>query len=436
MPTAAALLSRGGSSATAASADSSSMGYPRGKKFLRTKRKSSGNNTPNNKNNSCPNDENGRSKLNFFKKGILPSPCKNKGNMNSLTETIPSTSKHLGNCGPRESGFDSKGFGLFGGKKNRKSDGKPGIDLVMENVTILKRGENMESVVAGRVSNEEEIGRGKTLIGVENEHGGSGVPLGSKVTVKCVDDGRHGVSVSVDNKVLKQHPPGMWESSEKGQIKKARASVARVSQVCPVGSGGSKSDGGVDCVEEKPLGMMGNDLVTRMGPEPGEVSKEVFGIARSVSIASGSSEFGSDDGDSMLKSGGGSGTGRSSLTSVGSPPSSRKDIVFDSMSDLSPELILSSGQAWAGPTYANSPPPNWLPLPTFFMRHKAGPNNAVERNDLIKGGDTNFAASGFVIQESKIESSMPIGQRNVNVNNQGGVDAFATRNLRRLLHLE
>lgn len=117
--------------------------------------------------------------MNFFKKGILPSPYKSKGNENSLREATPSPSKDLENCVPHESGFDSKGFRLFGGRKICKSNGKPGSDLVMENVTILRRGKNIDSVVAGRISNEEEIGRGKTLDVVENGHGGFGVPLGN-----------------------------------------------------------------------------------------------------------------------------------------------------------------------------------------------------------------------------------------------------------------
>lgn len=438
MHTAASLPPRKGSVAA-----TDSIGFRSGRKFIMAKRRCSGNFFD--KKNSC---ENVGAKLEFLDSGITASPNKSmrsskiSGVLGSSVESPGvkkksdcSSGKKVANRGFGWSdGEGDDGLGVTKGRHRRRKEdymkekcntaGNPGSKLLMGNVTILKRGEKIEDVVANRSSDEEESS-------------GSGGPRGKADSV--VSCGREGFLVREEKRVLDQClAKGRGFPAKKPMpIKKAKV-VARVSQVCPVLS---FSDMNLRDVEtDKGDNREEEEFLNRLGPDPSVLSKEVgSGILGCVSSGSRVSETGSDDdvvGESEK-------TKRSLGTDCNVQSASTRLAIprvktSDNFSNRTPEPVEYSNRGflfekWAGPAYANSPSPTCLPLPKFFIRQKVRSNTPEEAID-IKISEIPESP----IQEKDVQTaSLPVERSNVSMfSHGGGFDVFATRNLRRLLQLE
>lgn len=429
---------------------------------LRAKRKSGGNA-------SNLDDPSLRKLDNWKMNGNLPSPGYNNNcSINSISVmTRPSSvsGKQFGDCISDDSGAHMNGFGGFnlrrpesnddegfikGGNNNRRgfsggknceSAGKTGKNLVMGNVTILKRGEKIEDVVCGVRSADEEndtlvetspdvaenLVRGRTRVSGGYFHG--------RVSEGRSDDSRR----AIDNKTQSQAVVGgsKFASARTVVQKKKTKAPFKTSQVCPVSpsydlTAKSNNYNGAVCVDE--LDKLGNGFVVtsadRLGPDPSTISKEVSsGILRSVSTGS---RFPEEINDLALQ------VNLSELVTRGEG-SVKSGTSLASSSGLTESPIPNSlWEWWAGPAYTNSPSPRCLPLPKFFMRHKVR-SSIVDSNGL--GGDEckkngTAIAPEAVIRDNKRQMPLDVKQSHVGITNQVGVDAFATRNLRRLLQLE
>lgn len=329
---------------------------------------------------------------------------------------------------------------VFNRRKNSRSPENTGKNLVMENVTILKRGEKIEDVVVPVKSHDEEKDNGvlvnTSLHVAENlvREGTrvSGGYFDGRVSEGCSDDSRR----AADKKTEYQAVVGgsKFASARTVQKKKTKAPF-RNSQVCPVSPSydlTAKSDSCVGVVRE--LNKLGNDCVItsgdRLGPDPSTITKEVSsGLLRSVSTGSKFSEEINDvDLPVILPE---SVARRDSSMKSGTRPAS-------SSAPTESPVPNSLWDWWAGPAYANSPSPRCLPLPKFFMRHKVR-SNPTESNGL--GGDEykdneTTTAPESAIRDDKKQMPFDVKQLQIGITNQVGVDAFATRNLRRLLRLE
>lgn len=400
--------------------------------------------------------------------GNFPSPSyNNNGNVNNICLTASSfsvTGNQIGDCVGDDSGvpmntfvsFDLKrpesnydeGF-IKGGNYNRralrggkisKSAGDTGKNLVMENVTILKRGEKIEDVVCGvRSVTEENDTPVETSPHVSESlfRDGTRVSGGyfhGRVSEGCPDDSRR----ATNKKGQPQAVVGVskFASARTVQKKKTKAPF-KTSQVCPVSpsydsTANSNNLDGALCLDE--VDKFGNGLVVtsadRLGPDPSRISKEVSsGILRPVSTGSRSSEEINDGNPAVIlpelvtraegsvKSG----------TRPASSPAPQESPVPNSLWEW-----------WAGPAYTSSPSPRCLPLPKFFMRHKVR-SDIMDSNGL--GGDEcknngTVIAPEAAIRDNKKQMPLDVKQSYVDNTHQIGVDAFATKNLLRLLQLE
>ncbi|KAL5702260.1 hypothetical protein ACHQM5_027497 [Ranunculus cassubicifolius] len=83
-------------------------------------------------------------------------------------------------------------------------------------------------------------------------------------------------------------------------------------------------------------------------------------------------------------------------------------------------------ELWAGPTYCNSPPPSSLPIPKFSMRR----NRSVSPELPVKSFEV------MLPPMSKSAPTSPRRESSTFRNNCFFSDAFATKDLRRILHLD
>lgn len=437
-------------------------GRPRVRKSpLRAKRKSGGN-ASNLDDLSLRKLDNRKMNANF------PSPSyKNNGSVNNISLLASSSSvtgNQVGDCIGDDSGvymntfvgFDLKrpesnhdeGFvkggnynrRAFSGGKISKSAGNAGRNLVMENVTILKRGEKIEDVVGGvRSVDEENDSPVKTSPHAADSlvRDGTRVSRGNfygRVSEGCSGDSRRAMDKKGQSEALVGG--SKFASARTVQKKKTKAPF-KTSQVCPVSpsydsTAKSNNFDGALCVDE--VNKFGNGFVVtsadRLGPDPSRISKEVSsGILRPASTGSRSSEEINDEdllvvlpelvtrADGSVKS----------ETRPASSPVHTESPLPNSLWDW-----------WAGPAYTSSPSPRCLPLPKFFMRHKAR-SNIIDSNEL--GGDEcknngTVIAPEAAIRDNKKQMPLDVKQSHVGITHQTVVDAFATKNLRRLLQLE
>lgn len=435
-------------------------GYPRVRKSpLRAKPKSGGNGTNF--------DDPSMWKLDYRSMdGNLPSPSSGSfNNISAMARPSSASGTLLEDCVSNDLGATmntSAGFNLrkpesnndegfvrgwnnnrraFNGGKNPKSAENTGKNLVMGNVTILKRGENIEDVVSCVKSADKEendiIVKTSLHVAENPVRGGkrlSGGYFHGRISEGCSDYSRG----AADKKTECQAVVGgsKFASARTVQKKKTKAPF-RTSQVCPVSpsydsTAKSYSRDGAVCVDE--LDKLGKNYVItsadRLGPDPSTILKDVSsGILRSVSTGSRFSEEIKDVDlpvilpelvtrrESSMKSG--TRSASSSGPTESPAPNSLRDW-------------------WAGPAYTNSPSPSCLPLPKYFLRHKMR-SNPMESNGLVGDDYTNIGtttAPESAIRDNKKQIPLDVKQFPMGVTNQVGVDAFATRNLRRLLQLE
>lgn len=294
-------------------------------------------------------------------------------------------------------------------RKNLNTDGNPGKNLLMGNVTILKRGEKIEDVVANKSSDEEESRR-----------------VGTRVSE--MNSGR-GLFVREEKKSLEQYPSRI---RAKKPAMKTKA-VARVSQVCPVASSSVMNSKDVEIDKVDNGGK--EDFLSRLGPEPNVLLKEVgSGSLRCVPSGSRLSDANFDDDRVGEPESNKRSSGSVCIMEPGSIPVEIPRVKTpDNFAGQTPEPVEHSNggflfEKWAGPAYANSPSPRCLPLPKFFIRHKVRLNTPEEAIDIKK--------SEIPESPNEIQPALPVERSNISMFSHGGFDVFATRNLRRLLQLE
>eukprot|EP01018_Ginkgo_biloba_P031294 Gb_27319 [translate_table: standard] len=226
-----------------------------------------------------------------------------------------------------------KGEGHTGARKEamfgRKTAEQPSKHIVMEKVTILKRGETIKNVV-GKEPEAEWQARQKPL------------PISNDRLVV------HTVETQPSN--LKRNKP-VWPSKlvPKVSCDETKTNQAAKYQECDGGSLHKTID---------------NLIITsteRLGPDPSVLPKEGSGILRSASTGMKVSEATmGNDLSIMMKEFQSVSSFESDCLKVGRPPNSDNQ-----KGSASPVFEL---EKWAGPAYSNSPPPSSLPYPKFSMQ--------------------------------------------------------------------
>ncbi|XP_068650501.1 uncharacterized protein [Aristolochia californica] len=87
---------------------------------------------------------------------------------------------------------------------------------------------------------------------------------------------------------------------------------------------------------------------------------------------------------------------------------------------------FSYSELWAGPAYSNSPPPSSLPIPKFSLRQKRSISLEIPSTDC----DVKIYAT------AKSAPSSPTREPFTSARDFFSTTAFATENLRRILHLD
>eukprot|EP01018_Ginkgo_biloba_P023883 Gb_08807 [translate_table: standard] len=324
-------------------------------------------------------------------------------------------------------------------RKPRKTDRQPSCrNLAMEKVAILKRGETIKKFVQDRSSDDAENRQdpARARLFADNNHVKArvagddndvsrrdGAAVHGNKAKYIVETFKTGSAAAIYRKKTKAEPDASKVGSK---ITSLKTSNNTYTDARPgVGGGGSSHNHGNPC-------KSGNDLVItstkRPGPDPSIISKGASGLLRSVSAESKFSEaIGDEELSVMSKEFGVRSHSEGEVNvKIGSPP-----VSSDRAESSFPFFVA---EKWAGPTYSNSPSPSCLPLPKFKVRPNAADSFDLERLQT-KANKTN-CSPGSPFGDKETQSAFPRGQSSANPTNQVGVDAFATRNLLRLLRLE
>lgn len=274
-------------------------------------------------------------------------------------------------------------------------------NLVMEKVTILKRGETIKNAVGKDPDKRSQV--------------------------------RQKSSSHSSDRVIVNNVETRLSSLKRNKTSWASRTVSKVS------GDESKTNQDpryTDC-EDINLPEMIDDLnisTDPLGPDPSVLPKEGSGILQSVSSGVKASEAMGNELPKMLKEFQSVSFEGVDYSKVGNPSSSGfASPVFES-------------EKWAGPAYSNSPPPSSLPFPKFYMQTmRSIAMDLIDANQCSNNVEV-MDSSLVSPSEDKVHPPLPIAPekaqstftavRSCSNSLQFGVDTSATQDLRRLLGLD
>lgn len=280
--------------------------------------------------------------------------------------------------------------------KGRRA-GQQNKNLVMEKVTILKRGETIKNALGKDPDKKSQV--------------------------------RQKTSHSSDRVIVNN------VESRLSSLKRNKSSWASKAVVKVCGDE-SKTNQVTRLTEDANLAEMVDDLMIStdpLGPDPSVLPKEGSGILQSSGVKA-SAAIGNELPKMLKEFQYVSSFDGVDDTKVGNPSSSGfASPVFES-------------EKWAGPAYSNSPPPSSLPFPKFYMQQmRSIAMDLIDANqcsNIVEDMDSSPVSPS----EEKVHSALPVAPeksqptfaavRSCSNSFQFGVDTSATQDLRRLLGLD